>query len=99
RQVAAGNQQTHLLAERVRVGESSSTELELARIAADKSAMQLQEARDQTGQTRLAVAAALGVPERALVGIRLNLAGLDAFPSPTRVTPSREQALLDRTDI
>lgn len=99
RQVAAGNQETRLLAHRVRVGETSATELELARIAADKSALQLQEARDQAGQTRLAVAAALGVPERALDGIHLSLAGLDTFPAPGQMAPSRDQALRDRTDI
>jgi outer membrane protein, heavy metal efflux system len=99
RELAAANQAARLLAHRLRVGEASATELALVRIAADKSALQLQEARDQAGRTQLAVAAALGVPPNALDGIRMTLAGLDAFPSPTQAAPSRQQALLDRPDI
>jgi cobalt-zinc-cadmium efflux system outer membrane protein len=48
---------------------------------------------------RFAVAAALGVPAGALDGVRMSFATLDTFPSPEQVAPSREQALLDRTDV
>ncbi len=99
RQQVADNQAARLLANRLRVGEASATEVEVVRIAADQSALQLQEARKQTAQMRFEVAAALGVPAVALDGVGLSLSALDTFPSPEQVAPSREQALLDRTDV
>jgi outer membrane protein, heavy metal efflux system len=99
RQLAADSLAARLLADRLRVGQASATEMEVVRIAADRSALQLQDARKTTAQMRLAVAAALGVPQAALGGIRMNLAALDAFPSPGQAAPSRAQALLDRTDV
>ena len=99
RQLAAENLASQLLTDRLKVGEASATEVEVVRIAADQSALQLQDARKQTAQMRLAVAAALGVPAAALDGIRMSLAALDTFPSPRQAAPSRAQALLDRTDV
>lgn len=99
RQLAAENVAARLLADRLRVGQASTTEVQVVRIAADQSALQLQDARRQTAQARLAVAAALGVPEAALDGVRMSLAALDSFPSPERAAPSRVQALLDRSDV
>lgn len=99
RQLAAENLASRLLTDRLKVGEASATEVEVVRISADQSALQLQDARKQTAQMRLAVAAALGVPVAALDGIRMSLAALDAFPSPQQAAPSRAQALLDRTDV
>ncbi|MGH7105407.1 MAG: TolC family protein, partial [Acetobacteraceae bacterium] len=99
RQLAAGSEAARLLSDRLRVGEASATEVEVIRVAADRSALQLQDARKQTEQARLAVAAALGVPEAALDGVRMSFAALDTFPSPDQAAPSREQALLDRTDV
>lgn len=99
RQHAAESLAARLLTDRLRVGQASATEVELVRIAADQSALQLEDAREQAQQARLGVAAALGVPEAALDGVRLSLAALDALPSPELAAPSREQALLDRTDV
>ena len=99
RQQVADDLAARLLANRLSVGEASATEVEVVRVAADQSALQLQEARKQTAQMRFDVAAALGVPAAALDGIRLSLSALDSFPSPEQVAPSREQALLDRTDV
>jgi outer membrane protein TolC len=99
RQLAAEREAARLLTDRASVGEASATEVEVVRIAADQAALQLQDAREQTAQARLAVAAALGVPGAALHGIRLSLATLDTLPSPEQAAPSREQALLDRTDV
>lgn len=99
RQLAAGRLASRMLADRLSVGEASATEVEIVRIAADQSALQLQEARKQTAQMRLAVAAALGVPGAALEGIRMSLGELDTFPAPRQAAPSREQALLNRTDV
>jgi outer membrane protein, heavy metal efflux system len=99
RQLAAQSQAARLLADRLSVGQASATDVEVVRIAADQSAMQLQDAREQAEQARLAVATAVGVPETALAGIRMSLAALDTFPSPRQAAPSREQALVDRTDV
>ncbi len=99
RQLAAQSEAARLLADRLKVGEASATEVEVVRIAADRSALQLQDARGQTVQARLAVAAALGVPEAALDGIELDLASPEVLPTLVQAAPSREQALLDRTDV
>lgn len=99
RQLEAGSEAARLLMDRARVGEASTTEVAVVRIAADQAALQLQDAHEQTAQARLTVAAALGLPGTALDGVRLNLAALDTLPSPDRAAPSREQALLDRTDV
>lgn len=99
RQVAAENLAARLLADRLSVGQASATEVELVRVAADQAALQLQDARAQSAQARLAVAAAVGVPAAALDDARLSLTALDALPSPEQTAPSREQALLDRTDV
>src|SRR6185437_441584 len=99
RQLAAGSEAARLLSDRLRVGEASATEVEVVRLAADRSALQLQDARGQTMQARLAVAAALGVPEAALERIELDFASLERLPTPEQAAPSQEQALLDRTDV
>jgi outer membrane protein, heavy metal efflux system len=99
RRLAAETLAARLLADRLSVGQASATEVEVVRIAADQSALQLQDSRRQAQQARFAVAAALGVPATALDGIRMSLAALDTFPSPEQAAPSREQALLDRTDV
>jgi cobalt-zinc-cadmium efflux system outer membrane protein len=99
REVAAQSEAARLLTDRLRVGEASATEAEVVRIAADQSALQLQDARGRTAQERLAVAAALGLPMAALDGAHLDLTALDALPPAEQAAPSREQALLDRTDV
>lgn len=99
RQLAAGSEAARLLSDRLQVGQASATEVQVVRIAADRSALQLQDARGRTTQARLAVAAALGVPEAALDRIQLNLASLERLPKPQQAAPSQEQALLDRTDV
>lgn len=99
RQLVAGSEAARLLADRLQVGQASATEVQVVRIAADRSALQLQAARGQTIQARLAVAAALGVPEAALDHIQLSLASLERLPKPRQAAPSQQQALLDRTDV
>lgn len=99
RQLAAEDLAARLLADRLRVGQASATEVEIVRVAADQAALQLQDAREQSAQARLAVAAAVGVPAAALDETRLRLTALDALPSPEQAAPSRQQALLDRTDV
>jgi len=99
RQLAAENLAARMLADRLRVGQASATEVEVVRVAAVQSALQLQDSRKQTEQARLAVASALGVPEAALDGVQMSFAALDTLPSPEQASPSREQALLDRTDV
>lgn len=99
RQVTAERQATELLEARLAVGEASMTEVQLVRIGADKTALQWREAQKQAAQAHLALAAALGVPEAALAGIRLELTVLDALPLPAQAAPSRREALLNRTDV
>ncbi|MFI4884443.1 MAG: TolC family protein [Steroidobacterales bacterium] len=99
RQLAAENLAARMLADRMSVGQASAMEVEVVRVAADRAALQLQDSRKQTEQARLAVAAALAVPGAALHGARMSLATLDTLPSPEQAAPSREQALLDRTDV
>jgi outer membrane protein, heavy metal efflux system len=88
-----------LLQTRLNVGEASGTDVQLVRLAADQSALQLRETQKEAAQARVGLAATLSVPEAALQGLDLSFAAIDSLPSPERVAPSRREALLNRTDV
>lgn len=88
-----------LLEGQFRVGNVSSYEVAQARIAMDRVTLERQAAADQSRQSRIALAGALGVPLRALDGARFSFAGLRTFPLELTRPQVRQQALLDRTDV
>jgi cobalt-zinc-cadmium efflux system outer membrane protein len=77
-------------------GEVSPFELTQARLMANRTRLALEDARRvaATAQTRLA--SAVGVPTRALEGIKLDFTGFDQLPSPHL---SRRRALTERPDL
>jgi outer membrane protein, heavy metal efflux system len=99
RQLEMQRKAVQLLQTRLDVGEASGTDVQLVRLAADQSALQLRETQKEAAQARVGLAATLGVPEAALQGVDLSFAAIDSLPSPERVAPSRREALLNRTDV
>jgi outer membrane protein TolC len=77
-------------------GEVSPFELTQARLMANRTRLALEDARRvaATAQTRLA--SAVGVPTRALEGIKLDFTGFDQLPAPHL---SRRRALTERPDL
>jgi outer membrane protein, heavy metal efflux system len=99
RQLETQRKAVQLLQTRLELGEASGTDVQLVRLAADQSALQLRETQKEAAQARVGLAATLGVPEAALQGLDLWFAAIDSLPSPERVAPSRREALLNRTDV
>ncbi len=88
-----------LLEGQLRAGSVSSYEVAQARIALDRATLARQAAAARLRQARIALAAALGVPLRALDGARFSFADLQAFPLALTRPQVRQRALLDRADV
>ena len=88
-----------LLAGQLRAGNVSSYEVAQARIRLDRTLLARQEAAGRLRQARIALAAALGVPPRALDGARFSFVDLQAFPQALTRRQARRRALLDRADV
>jgi outer membrane protein TolC len=58
-----------------------------------------QDANGLRRQARVQLAGALGLPLRALDGVKLSFAGLDQFPRELTKPEVRRQALLNRADV
>jgi outer membrane protein, heavy metal efflux system len=99
RQESAQSNVVHLLEGQLAAGSVSSYEVTQARIALDTTRMAWQQAIGQYRQARLQLAGALGVPLRALNGIRLSFSGLNEFPRELTEPEVRRQALLNRADV
>lgn len=99
RQLAADHQAVQLLEQRLNLGQASATEVQLVRIAATQAALQLEDARKQAAQARIAAAAAVGIPETALESTALSFTSLDSLPQPEQAAPSVRDALLNRPDV
>lgn len=99
REVTADRQAVKLLEARLAVGQAAVTDVELVRATADKAELQWRESQKQAAQARLALAAAVGVPEAALARIRIDFTALETLPSPTQAAPSVHDALLNRSDV
>ena len=85
-----------MLEKRVALGEASSPEVTQARIAARQTALLIRDRTTQAAQSRARLAAAIGVPERALhdLPLKFDIASM-ASPPPA----AREAALTQRPDI
>jgi cobalt-zinc-cadmium efflux system outer membrane protein len=99
RQRAVQDQTVGLLEARWRAGENSLTEVQLVRVAAAQTALDLDEARKQSTQARIGLADALGVPAEALAPIGLSFSDLDVLPAADQAGALRREALLNRPDV
>jgi outer membrane protein, heavy metal efflux system len=89
----------HLLEGQLSAGNVSSYEVAQARIALDRTTLAREAAAGRLRQARIALAGALGVPQRALAGVRFSFADLRTLPvAPTR-SQVRQYALLNRADV
>ena len=80
-------------------GAVSDFEVTQARVSLETTELARQEAAGRRRQTRAQLANALGIPSRALNGIKLSYEGLDEFPRELARPEVRRQALLNRSDV
>lgn len=99
KQQAAQNQTVELLEERLSVGQSSLMEVQLVRVAAAQTALQLRDAQKQNAQAHVRLAAALGLPVSAVANIALSYAMFERLDFIGEADALRRGALLNRTDI
>ena len=99
RQESAQSNVVRLLEGQFAAGSVSSYEVTQARIALDTTRMAWQQAVGQYRLARVQLAGALGVPLRALNGVRLSFAELNEFPKQLTKPEIRRQALLNRADV
>lgn len=85
--------------QRLAVGESSLFELARSRLDLDKTRLLLSEMQKQKAEARASLANALGLPEKALTGIRIFFDSFEKIPETIDVRDIRRAALLGRPDI
>ena len=99
RQEAAQSNVVRLLEGQFAAGAVSGYEVTQARVTLGATRLARQDATGQSGQARVQLANALGLPLRALDGVELSFAGLDEFPRQLTEPEVRSQALLNRADV
>jgi outer membrane protein TolC len=99
RQELAQSNVVHLLEGQLAAGAVSDFEVTQARVALATTRLAREDAEGQRRQARIQLANALGLPLRALDGIRFSFAGLDRFPRQLTKPEVRRQALLNRADV
>ncbi|HTV42019.1 MAG TPA: TolC family protein [Candidatus Sulfotelmatobacter sp.] len=80
-------------------GSVSDYEVTQARVTLETTQLARQDAVGQAGQARAALAGALGLPLRALDGVKFSFAALDQFPRDLTRPEIRRQALFNRADV
>jgi outer membrane protein, heavy metal efflux system len=88
-----------LLELQYQAGAISAFELTQARIAADSTRLAWRDAERQGAEARGQLAQAIGVPVRALDGVKFSFESLNRLPADLPATDTRHQALLNRVDI
>jgi outer membrane protein TolC len=99
RQESAQSNVVRLLEGQFAVGAVSDFEVTQARVALETTQLALQDAIGQRRQARVQLAGALGLPLRALDGVRLSFASLSRFPRELTKPEVRRQAVLNRADV
>jgi cobalt-zinc-cadmium efflux system outer membrane protein len=99
RQAAAQSNVVRLLEGQLAAGNVSSYEVTQARIALDTARLAEQQAAGQLRQARAQLANALGVPLRALDGVKFSFADFEQFPGELTRPEIRRQALWNRADV
>jgi outer membrane protein TolC len=98
-QESAQSNVVRLLEGQLVAGAVSDFEVTQARVALDTTRLAWQDADGHRLQARSQLAAALGLPLRALAGMKWSFAGLDEFPRQLTQPEVRRQALLNRADV
>ncbi len=95
------SQQVKLLEQRLMVGEIPRPEVDGARIQLANTQLAVRAEEGRISETRVALAAAIGVPVAALDGVQLSWPDLTRPPSAESLTPKRIQreAILNRMDV
>lgn len=99
KQQAVQNQTVELLEDRLQAGQSSLTEVQLVRVAAAQTALQLHDAQKQSAQAHVQLADALGIPVVALADTILSFAVFDQLADVGNSDALRREALLHRADV
>ena len=99
RQELAQSNVVHMLEGQMAAGAVSDFEVTQARVALATTRLAREDADGQRRQARIQLANALGLPLRALDGIRFSFTGLDQFPRQLTKPEVRRQALLNRADV
>ena len=88
-----------LLAGQLAAGAVAEFEVTQARTALAAAQLSRQDAVGRANQARVELTHALGVPTRALDGVKLSFAELNRFPRDLTQPKIRQQALLNRADV
>jgi len=90
-----------ILERRFTVGEVSRPDVDLARAERNATEVALRAAQGRVAETRVALAAAIGLPASALDGVRIAWKDLDSLPAPASVSQAsvRRAGLLSRPDV
>ncbi|MBW4091710.1 MAG: TolC family protein [Proteobacteria bacterium] len=99
RNVALAQSYEQVLRQRYRAGSASAAALNLARLAENQAALRLAAVRRRARLANAGMAAALGLPRRALDGVALDMAGLDHPRQPGDLAPLIHAALTARPDL
>lgn len=99
RQELAQSNVVRLLNGQLNAGAISDYEVTQARVALDTAQISRQDALGQLDQARAQLAAALGLPLRALDGVRFSFASLNRLPAELTKPDVRRQALFNRADV
>ena len=90
---------TGFLERRLAVGEASSLDVGRERAARDAAVLATSDAARDVADARVSLATAIGVPVRALGGIRLDYTAIAAATAPPDIPGLRRAALTTRGDI
>jgi len=99
RQEAAQSNVVRLLGGQFSVGVVSSYEVTQARVTLGTTRLARQDATGQSAQALVQLAGALGLPLRALDGVKFSFDGLDQFPQDLTAPEVRRDAILNRADV
>jgi outer membrane protein TolC len=99
RQEAAQSNVIRLLEGQLSAGAVSSYEVTQARVALTTTRLALLDSTGQSAQARVQLAGVLGLPLRALDGVKFSFDGLDQFPQDLTAPEIRRDAILNRADV
>jgi outer membrane protein, heavy metal efflux system len=95
------SQQVKLLAQRLKVGDIARPELDTGRVALLNTRMAILAAEGRLAETRVVLAAAIGIPVSAMDGVELSWSNFEQPPSEQSLTPTliQREAVLNRLDV
>ena len=107
RRYALQEQLVGFLERRMSAGEASALDVSRERIALNQIRLGMQEQQRAQAEARVQLAAAIGVPVRALEGVQMSLAAFERPAADGAITPMladagatlRREALLHRSDV